>query len=365
MALKARREQESKIHAQLHSNLHALTLLSPPSDDFRRVFVKDMFVKNNKAAFQQVVYYLLSMLDPEGVKTKIPSWPIYSPKQEAQFRGEVMKYVNELNVLYEFANVPLIMTSHLISPGGYKFAKFVLKLSQLVMSVVLQRDLEVKITFLYPLKSSKNPEIARNSLGRLKQKSRVIEREVVQTYVNCDLYVKWAHCEAKKIVDEKKAVREKLKDLKYTSNTTISPHNSFDLAAITKKLAYSSSILSLCLQVEELKSYLFANEIVLKHSDSELNLVEYFTMLSTFLATIRLQKPYFSSYYLKGALETTSKTNTWLLMMCKVFEEVKEKSVRLSEVVEGAMVRKGGSVCTYNDGDSNEVLAVPLAASPL
>lgn len=368
LALKVRREQEAKIHSQLHSNLHTLTLLFPPSDDFRRVFVRDMFVKNNKAAFHHVVYYLLSVLEPDLIKTKITSWPLFSPKQEAQFRGEVMKYVNELNGVYEFANVPLLMTSHLISPGGYKFARFMLKLSQLVMTVVLQKDLNVKVTFLYPLKANKNAQIAKNNLQRLKQKTRQIERETVLLYAECDEYVKWARCEAKKIVEEKKIVKEKLKNHQKTIEKNLKI-NSIETKTLTDT---SFFILAKCLLVEELKSFLFAKEIVLNFNettrtrilcaDAKLNLVVYFATFGKFLATIRLQKPHFSSYDLDSALETASKTNNWLLMLCKVFEEVREKTGRLSGVVEGVLVvNKGSFVCEKNDVlDSNEVLAVPL-----
>ena len=61
----------------------------------------------------------------ELLKQKVPTWPLYDVRSENEFRNEVMKYVNELNTIHEDANIPNIATSHLITPGGFKFIKFI------------------------------------------------------------------------------------------------------------------------------------------------------------------------------------------------------------------------------------------------
>lgn len=372
--MKARREEETKIHAQLHANIHALTLLYPPDDEFKRVFQKDMFSKNNKAAFQQIVYYLLHLLEPETIKVKVPSWPIYTPKQEAQFRTEIMKYINELHVLYEYGNVPTIMASHLISPGGYRFAKFVLKLTQLVMSVVLQRlDSGVKATFLFPLKVGKHRvEIVENTLGRIKAKTRRIKISTAQIYGDCEGYVEFAHSEAKKIVEEKKIVRERLKTFSKNNNQIPDVVFTYSLILSDLNLDYSTKLLNLALEIQKLISYLFDNEIqltfnkntllpqniqkhFLRNNNSQIDLGKFFETLTTFISTLRLQKPRFSSHYLTNALERSLKINSWLQLLLRMFDELQERSVRLSASVETVVNRNGNGVL----GD-DEVLAVPL-----
>lgn len=139
MALKVRRDNENKIHEHLYTNLYLLSQFYPTSADFNRIFKKDMFMKNNKAAFFEVVYYLLYILDPERTRQKLTMWPPFDIKREIKFRAEVLNYINELNVLYDYTEIPQIMQSHLICPGGYKFTKFMFKLSELVIFEHLQK----------------------------------------------------------------------------------------------------------------------------------------------------------------------------------------------------------------------------------
>lgn len=381
LSLKARREQELKIHEQLYSNIQLLTLVYPQSEECKRVFVKDMFVKNNKAAFQQIVYYLLNILDPEATKTKIP-WPLLDSKREAQFRNFVIKRINELNSHFDFANIPLLMTSHLISPGGYRFAKFILKLSQLVMSVHLQKDSDVNLTFLFPIRPNKNESTTKACIERLNRRTKQINAETLSMDNECDAYVAMIREESGKILNDKKVVKEKLNILR--NNRILC--SSFDtesyyveMSHLNESLTYSSFILQKCLKLKELMSFLFSDEIVLRFNKdtanipeavlstvtvgSSINLLSYFEALDRFLAMVRLRRPNLSTFYVDTNLTICSKTNMWLLMICKAYEELTEKCLRLSAAIETNarnLRSKPSFICNFDD----EVLALPLADTP-
>lgn len=145
MDLKVHRDNEEKLHEHLYNNLYMLSHVYPTSTDFKRIFRKDMFVKSNKAAFFEVVYYLFSILNPELTKEKITMWPPYDIKRENKFRTEVLSFVNQINILYDYADIPNVVQSHLISPGGFKFTKFMLKLSELVVFQHLKRHGKVEL----------------------------------------------------------------------------------------------------------------------------------------------------------------------------------------------------------------------------
>lgn len=381
-ALKARRIQELKIHKQLHYNIYSLTLIYSPSEDFKRVFMKNMFAKSNKAAFQQVVYYLLNILDSEAVKKNITPLPLYTPNLEAQFRGEVMKFINDLSSRYEYANIPVLLKSHLMSPGGFKFAKFILKLSQLVISIHLQKS-KINTIFLFPIKCNKNSQITKICIENVKQYTRYIESETLQKSHELEEYCRLSRSEALAIIHEKQVVRTRLQQLESVVNNTndLCTHSS-DFSDINSSLIQSSLVSSQCLHLEESVSYLFNNEIVLKFNSNDLsvstsltcsihngtlNLSTYFENLGKYLITIRLQKPYISNFYLDYALQSSLKTNTWLLMLCKEFEVLREKSLELLCGTKNFSIhykRKKNLGGTQADADSTEVLAVPLESSP-
>lgn len=137
--MKLQKKMENEVHEQLYSNILLLSFSYPVSKDFISYFKKDMFVKNNKAAFQHVVHFLVNILEPHFFELK-SIWPILDVKMESKFRNEVIKFIKELNLSNKETGIPLIMTSHLISPGGYQFAKFVFKLSQFVLSEHIKKD---------------------------------------------------------------------------------------------------------------------------------------------------------------------------------------------------------------------------------
>lgn len=148
--------QNSKIdnlkrcHDALYSNINFLTFFYPPSSSMKVVFNKTMFLKNNKTAFQEISYYLLTILEPKLFQKNKIFWPLIDNKTEIEFRKLVSKFLNELTVTYPDAHIPKATTSHLISPGGYKFTKLMFKVSKLVLEEHLKRNMNVNEHILGP-----------------------------------------------------------------------------------------------------------------------------------------------------------------------------------------------------------------------
>lgn len=132
-----------KIHTELVNSITLFTTMYPTTPQFNSVFKKDMFIHNNKAAFQHVMHYLLTILDPIEFQTRVPSWPPYNTETETSFRNQVVEYLNDINRLYPGFNLPKITSSHLIAPGGFKFIKYMLQLTNIVMYIHCERDPEL------------------------------------------------------------------------------------------------------------------------------------------------------------------------------------------------------------------------------
>lgn len=176
MALKMQKELEMKLHEEFYKNVYILTLRYPPSDAFAKVFKKDMFVKNNKVGSQQAIYYLLEILDKSILKQKIKTWPIYNPCSEFEFRKEILKYINEINTIYEDADIPTITKSQLISPGGFKFIKFMFKLSRFILYLHLQRNHSIYPNLTLPLKVSKKESVTKQNIYRMSNVANAINK---------------------------------------------------------------------------------------------------------------------------------------------------------------------------------------------
>lgn len=203
---------EIQYHEELYENLLLLTKVHATTKDFDEIFTEDMFVRNNKAAFHHVIYYLLEVLDADVIKEKIKSWPIFEIRMESKFRAEVLVYINELNTMYENAHIPLIMPSHLIIPGGYKFVKFMLKLSQFVLYQHLSKNIKVQKELLLcgePKKENKSI-IADN----LREISIVIDGETKIRCKNFQEYRKISRSTATRISLKQLELNELLKTLK-------------------------------------------------------------------------------------------------------------------------------------------------------
>nr|CAH7721195.1 unnamed protein product [Callosobruchus chinensis] len=124
-------------HEMIFENVELLTYFYPPSKELKSVLRKDMFSKKNKAAYQEVVHYLLNILSPELTKQRV-TWPVYDSKAEIRFRKESHQLISELNEKHHW-DIPQLPASHLISPGGGRFVEYVLKLAHLVVAEHISR----------------------------------------------------------------------------------------------------------------------------------------------------------------------------------------------------------------------------------
>lgn len=373
MALKARRECEAKVHEQVYSNIYLLTFAYPTSENLEKILSKDMFVKNNKTAFQQVTYFLLTVLNPEVVKQKLPSWPPLEPRIETQFRNEVMKYVNELNTIYEDANIPVLMTSHLISPGGFKFAKFMLKLSQLVVLVHLRRDPSIKQDVLYPIRPNKNAEVTVNCIKRVKCKKNKINEETNDSKLGYEKFKCDSQSKALAIMQEKLYLGKVLIGTKKQDLPNGNLMNLFDvpIQSIESKLKQSERVLQKGLKIRELISRLFRQDVVLNYNelslqkcDENLNLLKFFENLNVALNTMYLKKPSFSTRFLKSKLETHLAYNQNLQLINKKCDDIVEGFTNVTCLLENNFTKIDASSKTVIDKfNDNEILAVPLENS--
>lgn len=213
MALRAQKELEQKLHDEFYKNVHTLTLIHPSSKEFNSVFKKDMFVKNNKVGFQHVVYYLLSILDSAKLKQKVPTWPPHDIRSENQFRNDVMKYINELSTIYVDADIPQIATSHLISPGGFKFIKFMFKLSQLVLREVIKNRPHMATGVLLPIKPSKQEVVTTENIKKLRTITNKINTDSGQLKEDLDKQFNEAKMEAEDIIGKQQETSQRIKQL--------------------------------------------------------------------------------------------------------------------------------------------------------
>lgn len=165
-----------RLHDDLYSNTHILMLVYRPSLELKNVFKKDMFVKANKHAFHQVVYYLLGIIDPEKLRKKIRMWPILETRLEAQFRTEIIDYINELSVLHKGFDIPVINKSHIVVPGGFKFTRLMFKLSNLALSQHIQRTTSDFWCCLKPI--SCYPELSEKAANGINARAQTVQENL-------------------------------------------------------------------------------------------------------------------------------------------------------------------------------------------
>lgn len=167
-----------RLHDEVYSNIHILMLVYRPSLELKNVFKKDMFVKANKHAFHQVAYYLLGIIDPEKLRKKIRMWPILETRFEAQFRTEIIEYINELSILHKGFDIPEINKSHVVVPGGFKFARLMFKLSNLALSQHIQRTSDFRC-YLKPTQAlSCNPELTEKATNGINARAQTVQENL-------------------------------------------------------------------------------------------------------------------------------------------------------------------------------------------
>ncbi|XP_044761856.1 augmin complex subunit dgt6 [Coccinella septempunctata] len=205
-------KMDRDLQDKLYMNIALLNMIHEPSADFRTVFKRDMFAKSNKSAFFHVVHYLLTVLNPEMAKEKLVTWPTCNViNRENKFRKEVLNYLNELNKLYEEADLPTMMSSHLLAPGGYRFIHFMYKLSQLVLFEDLKRDYPFEL--LCRPKQSSNEEINEKAYQNIMTYTNEINTETNNAINKFNRMFEIFKKEAEKTVKEKHEVYQQLKEI--------------------------------------------------------------------------------------------------------------------------------------------------------
>lgn len=202
------KDTEARIHEALFSNIQLLTYKFKPSDVFQKVFRPDMFKKSNVAAFQQVSYYLLNALNPELTRKMITAWPIFEKVQEASFRKEVIILIDEINNLYFHADLPKLMHSHYVIPGGLKIATLIFSLSQLVLYEELKRSgCEMS---LMPSKANDDPKVTDLTIKTIQRTTKSDMDKVEKIIEECEESRNQALDKAEQMILENEQVAEDL-----------------------------------------------------------------------------------------------------------------------------------------------------------
>lgn len=308
------KEVENKIHEEMFNNIYLLKCTYKTSQEFDKVFKKDMFVKNNKTAFYEVVYYLLDILNPDLTKKKLTSWPPFEIKRDNKFRGELLKYINELNSIYKYANIPPIMSSHLISPGGFKIIKFLLKLSQLVIFEHLKKT-NAGLLLYCPI-PNKDPNITEGTLNNINKLTLEVETRTKEKVEKFQEYQNDQKNVAKMLVDKRAELDKHISIAKkelttaeedfYKKYTLYPSMSSLKESFKTIKQQWNniSRINDIFLECKSLLLYLSGNNLVVKHTfddqnsteEKELNLSEFFSKAAIMINKKSLELPNPSSH---------------------------------------------------------------------
>ncbi|XP_022109973.1 uncharacterized protein LOC110989705 [Acanthaster planci] len=145
------------------SRSHALQSLLPDSLETREIFFtnllllgfepaeaerrhtipfnRDMFALPNKKAFEVVMHFLFERLNPPMAHDKFRDcWPICDKKHEQAFRKTISNQLSEIAAEDPLANLPRIVPSLFMSPGGDRFYSLLLHFSQYVLMKVLKQE---------------------------------------------------------------------------------------------------------------------------------------------------------------------------------------------------------------------------------
>ncbi|XP_070543417.1 HAUS augmin-like complex subunit 6 [Ptychodera flava] len=112
---------------------------------YRVQFTSDMFKVPNKKAFEVVMHFLFKKLDPVMAKEQFRDcWPVTDKKQEQLFRKNVNNWLTHIAAEKAEANLPRIVPSMFLSPGGDKFYNLMLHFSTYVCKKAIIEEHGVK-----------------------------------------------------------------------------------------------------------------------------------------------------------------------------------------------------------------------------
>ncbi|XP_065170749.1 HAUS augmin-like complex subunit 6 [Atheta coriaria] len=288
-AIQEQKSIDQRTHMQLFNYMVLLKHLYPTTEAFDSVCKPDMFVKNNKAAFQHVIYYLFKILNPAIIKKKISNWPILDIKMEAQFRKEVMTYINELKTIYPNYEIPTIVASQLINPGGLKFVNLMLDITQLVVTEAIKREDCINFPLLPTVNcSSESKEHIGDVITHVNKLLYVTEQETLQKVMEHNQkmleYEKQAKLITQKIVESKKNIVQMQMTLEHLQSEAKSADiNDDDLDAIETDSAEVLQIHEKFKHCNTLFNYFKNNECFLE-SDKPISLLKHFEKFNKFCA---------------------------------------------------------------------------------
>ncbi|XP_037960323.1 augmin complex subunit dgt6 isoform X2 [Teleopsis dalmanni] len=131
--------EEKDLCVKLHHKLLGLTLLYPPSEDFRKCLSDYMFIKPNQNGFLHTMHYLFNILDPHEFQRRF-YWPVVDKRSEAAFRSTTVEYLKHINEKYNL-NWQNIKSYLVVLPGGMKFITFMLDfVSFVIQQLTKQRE---------------------------------------------------------------------------------------------------------------------------------------------------------------------------------------------------------------------------------
>nr|XP_006814144.1 PREDICTED: uncharacterized protein LOC100366745 [Saccoglossus kowalevskii] len=96
-------------------------------------FTSEMFALPNKKGFEVVTHFLFEKLNPAMAAEQFRDcWPVADKKQEQQFRKTVSNWIQHIAKECPEANLPRIVPSMFLSPGGDKFYNLLMHFSTFV-----------------------------------------------------------------------------------------------------------------------------------------------------------------------------------------------------------------------------------------
>ncbi|PIK56744.1 hypothetical protein BSL78_06386 [Apostichopus japonicus] len=114
-------------------------------DKYNIPFTRDMFSLPNKRGFEVVMQFLFERLNPALSRERFRHcWPILDKKQEQTFRKTISNWLTEISKEDEDANLPRIVPSLFMSPGGDKFYTLLFYFTSFVMVKTCKNDHGVK-----------------------------------------------------------------------------------------------------------------------------------------------------------------------------------------------------------------------------
>ncbi|XP_077297675.1 dim gamma-tubulin 6 [Arctopsyche grandis] len=166
-----------QINAALYQNLYLLGLKFPMSEDLKRHMKEDMLKVPNSAAFFQVAYYLMSVIDKKYITADL-IYVFHDPKMSTQFRKQFLSFVNDIEKKYEGYISP-IMSSWLVTAGGYKIIKLFFQLSQVALyaHIIKSKSLRGKI-----------PDMKSTNLTMINESLPILQKELQNTI--CKGYIR-------------------------------------------------------------------------------------------------------------------------------------------------------------------------------